>query len=104
MPMIRRGRRLPSKTLKPKTLKPVEAKPKEKGPIRKAAESAAKATYTTLNPAVKATQRAVVRGLDTYLSVVDKAAKKIEPYADKLPKMPQPMRGPMRGPRGRGRR
>lgn len=72
-------------------LAPIEKK--EKGPIRKGLEEIATSTYTALKPAVDKVKGAVVGGLKTYLDVVDGAAEKIKPYADKLPKAPQRSRG-----------
>jgi hypothetical protein len=58
-------------------------------PIRKTGEALAKKTYDTLSPAVKATKKAVGKGLSAYLKATEAAAKKVEPLLNKLPQVPQ---------------
>lgn len=65
------------------------------GPVRRAGETAAKAVYKTLNPAVKATTGAMVKGIGAYAKGTNALAEKIR---QRLPKgTPTPSnRGPRR--------
>lgn len=70
--------------------------PAQPSMVRKAGEAAAKKVYKTLNPAVKATTGAMVKGLGAYAAGTNALANQI---SKRLPKG-TPTRG-TRGPRRR---